>query len=446
MQEHQFKKPKREISNCRILILKHDIKSFKYEIQNGIIYKEKLLHTQKTDTLLHFAVSSGKIEFAKLLLDNGADVNAIGVGGKLPIQHAIRKANFKMVELLVKKGSSTKMHHLESEEQTELLKQVNFLSEKNPYSTIFKKLLLSFNMQSRHNMKNQNNNILTPFSGENNDQESEKISQYLLSIVVQKLKILDALHTRDIKLIHPAITGYKELFTNAKMIILPNFLGACIQLKFDIVTNLLVENGCDPYATTTIFYKTKWNSRKEQKISVIDKGVICGLESFQELKGNYVQIYKLFEKNNLKGVNQFIAENKFFVFSPNSCAVYINFMYKKFEQLGHCFTDKIEQEKIVDYEADFFQRECMKNIFMQIITGKYQIEDGLFKAFCFKAMEQKNNIRLPKMIIKLIFSYEIIDEFKYLLTTLELLNSNSLENKRYSKLLHSGFSLVPIGS
>lgn len=256
MQENNLKKPTRELSNCRTLILKNNIKNFKAAIHKGIIYKEKGLHKSNQDTLLHFAVSIGKIEFAKLLLNNGANVNAVDSNNKLPIQHAIDKVRFEMVELLVRNGSLIKLYHLKQNERGKLLEQIEHFKAQNINSKLFSELSQSFNIQAKYDIENKYNNIVDQFAIKDNSEKSVKISEYLFKVATQKLKILDALHTKDKLLICNSIEAYKELFSQTKLV-MPNFLNVCVRLKVGVVTNLLVENGCDPYQITTTPYKTK---------------------------------------------------------------------------------------------------------------------------------------------------------------------------------------------
>jgi ankyrin repeat protein len=51
-------------------------------------------------TPLHESAASGRIEFAKLLLETGADVNAQTTEGKTPLDYARERNRDEMVELL----------------------------------------------------------------------------------------------------------------------------------------------------------------------------------------------------------------------------------------------------------------------------------------------------------------------------------------------------------
>lgn len=151
------------------------------------------------------------------------------------------------------------------------------------------------------------------------------------------------------------------------------------------------------------------------------------LHSFKSLKENSIQIYNLLKQNKLQNVNKFVSQKKPFLCMPNSCALYIDFIHNKFEQLGHCFREKFDQKKIINYNADSFQRQLTKDIFIQLVCGIYHIENALNKILCLHEIELKNKLKLPTPIKKLIFSYEIIDEFKYLLKTFEISSKAQLE-------------------
>jgi ankyrin repeat protein len=57
------------------------------------------------DTALHCAAFWGRSEIARLLIDAGADVNALNDEKSTPLHNAARAANVKMARLLLEKGA-----------------------------------------------------------------------------------------------------------------------------------------------------------------------------------------------------------------------------------------------------------------------------------------------------------------------------------------------------
>ncbi|MBN3313755.1 BCL3 protein, partial [Atractosteus spatula] len=58
-------------------------------------------------TPLHLAVQSGSCELVKLLLDSGADIDAVDIkSGRSPLIHAVENNNMEMVNFLIKCGAS----------------------------------------------------------------------------------------------------------------------------------------------------------------------------------------------------------------------------------------------------------------------------------------------------------------------------------------------------
>ncbi len=59
------------------------------------------------DTALHVFIWGGETKNALLLIDNGADLNAIGDMGETPIHVAIHKKDMKVIQALLKAGVQT---------------------------------------------------------------------------------------------------------------------------------------------------------------------------------------------------------------------------------------------------------------------------------------------------------------------------------------------------
>jgi uncharacterized protein len=57
-------------------------------------------------TPLHWAAVNGHIEIARLLLQNGAEVNAKGYNGSTPLQFAAEEDNVDILHLLVENGAN----------------------------------------------------------------------------------------------------------------------------------------------------------------------------------------------------------------------------------------------------------------------------------------------------------------------------------------------------
>ncbi len=55
-------------------------------------------------TPLHQACISGNVSAARLLIENGADMNAVDYHGRTPLHHAIRNEHLAVVQLLKEKA------------------------------------------------------------------------------------------------------------------------------------------------------------------------------------------------------------------------------------------------------------------------------------------------------------------------------------------------------
>ena len=56
---------------------------------------------------LHMACARS-LELSRLLIDNGADINAVNINGQTPIRFAISTNQFQVVNMLAKEGASIK--------------------------------------------------------------------------------------------------------------------------------------------------------------------------------------------------------------------------------------------------------------------------------------------------------------------------------------------------
>ena len=59
------------------------------------------------DTPLHVFIWGGETEKSLLLIDNGADINAVGDMGETPLHAALRKKYMRVVKALLKAGAQT---------------------------------------------------------------------------------------------------------------------------------------------------------------------------------------------------------------------------------------------------------------------------------------------------------------------------------------------------
>jgi ankyrin repeat protein len=58
------------------------------------------------ETPLHYAVKSGSIETMKLLIENGADLNSFSYSNETPLYHSIESGNYEKTDLLIKNGAN----------------------------------------------------------------------------------------------------------------------------------------------------------------------------------------------------------------------------------------------------------------------------------------------------------------------------------------------------
>ena len=60
---------------------------------------------------LHFAVQNGDAEKARLLISNGADINAFDQIDKTPLHYAVENEDFKLIDLLLEAGADPNAHN-----------------------------------------------------------------------------------------------------------------------------------------------------------------------------------------------------------------------------------------------------------------------------------------------------------------------------------------------
>ena len=77
----------------------------KYDVFKNLLGKKTInIKNSNGDTLLHFATNRNKINFVKLLLENGADPNICNHKDRneSPLYQAIMNRNYKIFKLLIK--------------------------------------------------------------------------------------------------------------------------------------------------------------------------------------------------------------------------------------------------------------------------------------------------------------------------------------------------------
>lgn len=79
-----------------------------------INYKYKNDRNESEHTALHYAVKYREFDIAKLLIEKGADVNAINIYGWHPLLHAVNDSNFALTELLLQNGADIKHENPET--------------------------------------------------------------------------------------------------------------------------------------------------------------------------------------------------------------------------------------------------------------------------------------------------------------------------------------------
>ena len=72
--------------------------------QNSLVQKLFAAHDEKGRNALHIAAYHGFLECAKILVENGADINALDFGQNTPLHIACSRKSVELVYLLVEQG------------------------------------------------------------------------------------------------------------------------------------------------------------------------------------------------------------------------------------------------------------------------------------------------------------------------------------------------------
>ncbi len=110
-------------SDLTLLIFNHDghppIDEVKYLISKGVLNDNDTAHSALVATVL-----TNNVELAEFLLDEGADVNAVGEKGQTALSIAVMWKNFEMVKLFVSRGAN--INHLDEKKKTAFERALNF--------------------------------------------------------------------------------------------------------------------------------------------------------------------------------------------------------------------------------------------------------------------------------------------------------------------------------
>lgn len=93
---------------------KDEYKLYKYTYLGKVKKAEKLIKSGVNVNIqspnskrspLHFAASKGKVDFVKLLIDNGAKTETKNINGETPLHFAVKKGRADVVKYLISKGA-----------------------------------------------------------------------------------------------------------------------------------------------------------------------------------------------------------------------------------------------------------------------------------------------------------------------------------------------------
>ena len=112
LKEGQRRKTKKKTAKKKAPIARIPFNLHKLDFRTQTERMKKLLHSVNardriTSTMLHVASYSGNLKAIKMLLANGADINAKMDTGTRPLEAAIKAGKEKSVKLLLSKGAET---------------------------------------------------------------------------------------------------------------------------------------------------------------------------------------------------------------------------------------------------------------------------------------------------------------------------------------------------